>query len=101
MQLGSYTSARQRDQAYSQLRENTAAAQASPSLDVTTFDLQKSLPTPLISTNIVRCEGLILLLYMACCLFRAHVTRVKIRRACSLINVGIEYMGRNGGKRRA
>ena len=41
------------DRAYQQLKEDTALSKASPDVDMFTFDLQQSLPTPKISTSIV------------------------------------------------
>ena len=39
--------------AYQQLSEDTALSRSSPNVDMITFDLQQSLPTPKLSTNIV------------------------------------------------
>ena len=41
------------ERAYHQLREDTAQSQGDPNLDVITFDLQQSLPTPLLSVKVV------------------------------------------------
>ena len=39
--------------AYNQLKEDTALSKSDPDMDVMTFDLQQSLPTPVLSTNVV------------------------------------------------
>ena len=44
---------RKAERAYQQLREDTAEAQSDTKLDMITFDLQQSLPTPLLSVNVV------------------------------------------------
>ena len=44
---------RKAERAYQQLREDTALAAADPDVDMLTFDLEQSLATPLISTNVV------------------------------------------------
>jgi hypothetical protein len=44
---------RKAERAYSLLKEDTALAQADLDMDMITFDLQQSLPTPLLSTGIV------------------------------------------------
>ena len=41
------------ERAYQQLKEDTALSQASEDVDMITFDLQQSLPTPKLATNIV------------------------------------------------
>ena len=44
---------RKADRAYSQLKEDTALSQLDLDIDMITFDLQQSLPTPLLSTSVV------------------------------------------------
>ena len=44
---------RKAERAYAVLKEDTALAQSDPKVDMITFDLQQSLPTPRISTGIV------------------------------------------------
>jgi hypothetical protein len=44
---------RKAEQTYHQLREDTALCQSEPNCLVLTFDLQQSLPTPVLTTNIV------------------------------------------------
>ena len=44
---------RKAERAYHLLREDTAQSQADPNLDVITFDLQASLPTPLLTVNVI------------------------------------------------
>ena len=41
------------ERAYQQLKEDAARSKAKDSVDMLTFDLQQSLPTPKISTNVV------------------------------------------------
>lgn len=44
---------RKAERTYQQLREDTAEAQSDPNVDMITFDLQQSLPTPLLTVNII------------------------------------------------
>ena len=44
---------RKAERAYQQLKEDTALAQSSSNIDAITFDLEQSLPTPVLTTNIV------------------------------------------------
>ena len=39
--------------AYQKLKEDTALAKSDPNVEVLTFDLEQSLPTPELSTNVV------------------------------------------------
>ena len=41
------------ERAYQQLKEDTALSRSSPDVDMITFDLQQSLPTLTLATNIV------------------------------------------------
>ena len=41
------------ERCYQQLREDTALAQSDPNTDTVTFDLQQSLPTPVLTVNVV------------------------------------------------
>ena len=41
------------ERAYQQLKEDTALSQSSQNIDMITFDLQQSLPTPKLATNVV------------------------------------------------
>ena len=38
---------------YNQLKEDTAVSKSDPDVDVLTFNLQQSLPTPVLSPNVV------------------------------------------------
>ena len=44
---------RKAERAYQELREDTAQAKMNTDLDVLCFDLQQTLPTPLLTTNVV------------------------------------------------
>ena len=44
---------RKAEKAYQVLKEDTALAKASNDVDTITFDLEQSLPTPVLTTNIV------------------------------------------------
>lgn len=44
---------RKAERAYHQLREDTAKSQSDPNMDMVTFDLQQSLPTPMLTVNVV------------------------------------------------
>ena len=44
---------RKAERAYHRLREDTALAQSNPKIDMITFDLQQSLPTPTLTVNVV------------------------------------------------
>ena len=44
---------RKAERAFHQLREDTTSSKASPDLDTITFDLQQTLPTPSLTTNVV------------------------------------------------
>jgi hypothetical protein len=44
---------RKAERAYQQLKEDTALSKSTSDVDTITFDLQQSLPTPVLTTNIV------------------------------------------------
>ena len=44
---------RRAERAYQQLKEDTALCQSDPTMEMLTFDLEQSLPTPVLTTNIV------------------------------------------------